>query len=56
MHSVFILTGEVFYLSRMLGIDAVPSVALLQVNSSSPQWAGQNLTEAEQWKQGKLWL
>ena len=49
------VSGEVlsFYLARMLGIDAVPTVALLQVNSSSPQWMGHDLKDT-QWKQGKV--
>ncbi len=30
--------GRVIYLAQIFGIDAVPSVVLLQINSSSPQW------------------
>ncbi len=36
----------------MLDIDAVPAVVLQQVNFSSPQWAGPEVTEAG-WKDGK---
>ena len=41
-----------FHLSQMLGIDAVPAVVLQQVNFSSPQWSGHEVTEAG-WKDGK---
>ena len=41
-----------FYLSRMLGLDAVPAVALAEVNSSAPQWQGQDIAQA-QWHDGR---
>ena len=41
-----------FYLSRMLGLDAVPAVALTKVNSSAPQWQGQDISQA-QWHDGR---
>lgn len=48
-------TGEIlsFYLSRMLGLDSVPVVMLSEVNSTSAQWRGHNLTKTE-WKQGTI--
>ena len=42
-----------FYLSRMLGLDAVPAVALSTVNTSAPQWRGQDIAQA-QWHEGKM--
>ena len=48
-------TGEVlsYYLSRLLGLDNIPVVVLSRVNSSAPQWQGQNLTRAE-WEEGQM--
>jgi len=37
----------------MLGLDSVPVVMLSQVNSTSPQWRGHNLTKTE-WQQGTI--
>lgn len=50
-----LIHGEIlsFYLSRMLGLDSVPVVMLSQVNSTSPQWRGHNLTKTE-WQQGTI--
>ena len=41
-----------FYLSRMLGLDAVPAVALTKINSSAPQWQGHNIAQAK-WHNGR---
>ena len=50
----FIFVGEAlsFYLSRMLGLDAVPAVALAKVNSSASQWRSQDIAQA-QWHDGR---
>jgi len=37
----------------MLGLDNVPVVTLTQVNSSAPQWLGQNISSAA-WEEGKV--
>ena len=37
----------------MLGFDNIPIVVLSEVNSSAPQWKGQDLARA-QWKEGKV--
>lgn len=49
------LSGELlsFYLSRMLGFDNIPIVVLSEVNTTSPQWRGQELQRAG-WEEGKL--
>lgn len=47
--------GEVlsYYLSRLLALDNIPVVILSQVNSSSVQWKGQNISKAE-WEEGQI--
>ncbi len=41
-----------FYLSRLLGLDAVPAVTLVHVNASAGQWLGVNVTGAG-WQDGR---
>ena len=51
------VTGELisFYLSRLLGLDNVPLVALAQVNSSSPQWhAVKPQMQRANWSEGVI--
>ena len=42
-----------FHLSRLLGLDNVPSVTLISVNLDSEQFRQVNLTQAG-WKQDKV--
>ncbi len=46
--------GEVlsFYLSRLLGLDAVPAVALARVGGAAAQWRGVNVSRAG-WEEGR---
>ena len=41
------------YLSRMLGLDNVPAVALVEANSTDPKWRAVNITRAE-WEEGTM--